>query len=81
MKPNSTVLILEQFRNKAGCWRTQHKADKLLSELHDLLDKSDYQRLMISYSHFVIGEGAKELYTVCKDLVSKYSGYEERSNR
>lgn len=64
--------ILEEFRQKAGCHRTKHKADKVLSQLKELIDENDYMKLVVGYNHFLIGESADELYSTCKELIIKY---------
>jgi hypothetical protein len=71
-KPVVISRILDEFRNKAGCWRTEHKADRLLAQLKELIDDKDYWKLVVGYSHFHIGEGSEELYDVCKELSAKY---------
>lgn len=74
LNTNSELLIaLDQFRNKAGAWQSQAKADKLLLKLKELLPENEYWKLCIAHSHYNIGEGAEELYDVCKELYAKYS--------
>jgi len=65
--------ILDQFRNKAGAWQSQHKAEKLLSELKELLTEAEYLKLSVAHGHYQLGEGAEELYDVCKGLLLKYT--------
>jgi hypothetical protein len=64
---------LDEFRNKAGAWQGQDKAEKLKIELKNLLTEDEYRKLVIAYSHYVTGEGEVELYDVCKQLMDKYS--------
>lgn len=63
---------LDEFRNKAGLMHTQAKADAIKSKLKQLLPDDEYWKLNIAHAHFVLGEGATELYDVCKELSLKY---------
>lgn len=63
---------LDEFRNKAGAWQSQYKAEKLKIELKNLLTEDEYWKLVIAHSHYVTGEGEQELYDVCKQLMDKY---------
>jgi hypothetical protein len=72
------VELLEQFRQKAGAWQSQHKAVELKEKLKDLLPHDDYWQLVIAHSHYLTGEGTDELYKVCKNLISKYRGGQDR---
>lgn len=68
----TTYEILDQFRNKAGAWQSQYQADKLKDQLKTALTDDDYTKLSIAHSHYKQGEGATELYDVCKELMNKY---------
>ena len=37
-----------------------------------MLPESEFLKLDIAHNHFLLGEGAGELYEVCNDLLSKY---------
>jgi disulfide oxidoreductase YuzD len=63
---------IDEFRNKSGAWQSQDKAEKLKSELKNLLTEDEYWKMVIAHSHYVIGEGEQELYDVCKELMDKY---------
>ena len=63
---------LEQFRNKGGAWQSQHKAKRILAELRTLLHYDDWCKLYIGHSHYLIGEGAGEMYDVIGELINKY---------
>jgi len=69
---NEIVILLEKFRNKAGCMHTQHEANKVSRQLKELLEEKDYTYLYTAHSHFTLGEGAEELYDMCKKLKEKY---------
>jgi len=63
---------IDQFRQKAGAWQTQEKAEKLKAKLKDLLPEVEYWQIVIAHSHYITGEGTEELYDVCKELMAKY---------
>lgn len=63
---------LNDFRNKGGAWQSQTKAGKLLVKLKELLPNDEWWKLKIAHSHYLTGEGADELYAVCKELSEKY---------
>jgi predicted DNA-binding protein YlxM (UPF0122 family) len=71
-KINRTHTMLVAFRNKAGCLHTQYRAKQLYRELQALLTKEEYIALSTAYSHYQLGEGANELYSVCAKLEDKY---------
>lgn len=71
-KQNSTITLIEQFRNKAGAWQSQDKVPTLFKQLEKILTPIEYNKLSIAYSHYTIGEGAEELYGVCKELKLTY---------
>jgi hypothetical protein len=62
---------LDKFRNKGAAWQSQHMANRLLLKLKDLLSYDDYVKIKIAHSHYLTGEGADELYSVCKELEEK----------
>jgi hypothetical protein len=64
---------VDEFRNKAGAWQSQDKTSKLKTKLKYLLTEQEYWELSIAHSHYVIGEGATELYDICKKLMEKYN--------
>ena len=66
------IILLEKFRNKAGCMHTQRVANKVKLELYDLLESNEFSELSTAHSHFTLGEGPEELYDVCKKLKEKY---------
>ena len=73
-QPNELISLIDQYRNKACCWYTQFKADKILWKLKELLTEEEYWQLVVAYSHYkMCGEGPKELYDVCKELRNKYN--------
>lgn len=78
-KTNIENLLIE-FRNKGAAWQSQHKANKLLKELRPLISENDWWELKISHSHYLTGEGAEELYIVCKELTAKYCGTHTKKN-
>lgn len=63
---------LNDFRNKGAAWQSQIIADKLLVKLKELLPGDEWWKLKIAHSHYLTGEGAEELYDVCKELSEKY---------
>lgn len=63
---------LNDFRNKGGARQSQTMADRLLIKLKKLLPDDDWWKLKIAHNHYLIGEGAEELYDVCKELSEKY---------
>lgn len=63
---------LNDFRNKGAAWQSQIMADKLLTKLKELLLYDEWIKLKIAHSHYLAGEGAEELYDVCKELSKKY---------
>lgn len=64
---------IDQFRNKAGAWQSQAKAEQIKLELQPLLAGDDCYKLTTAHNHYLLGEGAAELYDVCKELMLKYS--------
>jgi hypothetical protein len=63
---------LNDFRNKGAAWQSQIMADKLLVKLKEMLPDDEWWKLKIAHSHYLTGEGAGELYDVCKELSEKY---------
>lgn len=63
---------LNDFRNKGAAWQSQIMAYKLLVKLKELLPEDEWWKLKIAHSHYLTGEGAGELYDVCKELSEKY---------
>jgi len=63
---------LNDFRNNGAAWQSQIMADRLLIKLKELLPKDDWWKLKVAHSHYLTGEGAEELYDVCKELSEKY---------
>ena len=63
---------LNDFRNKGAAWQSQIMADRLLVKLKDLLTDDEWWKIKIAHSHYLTGEGAEELYDVCKELSEKY---------
>jgi hypothetical protein len=63
---------LNDFRNKGAAWQSQIMADKLLMKLKELLPDDEWWKLKIAHSHYLTGEGAEELYEICKELSEKY---------
>ena len=59
---------LNDFRNKCAAWQSQIIADKLLMKLKELLPDDEWWKIKISHSHYLTGEGAFELYKICKEL-------------
>jgi hypothetical protein len=66
------VEALTLFRNKAFAWQCQDRVPGLLSGLKALLEPDEYLEVSTSHSHFSTGEGAKEGYAACNDLIRKY---------
>lgn len=67
-----TCSILNDFRNKGAAWQSQTRANKLLEKLKVLLLDDEWLKLKIAHSHYLTGEGAEELYEVCKELSKKH---------
>ena len=63
---------LNDFRNKGAAWQSQIMADKLLVKLKEMLPDDEWRKLKVAHSHYLTGEGADELYDVCKELIEKY---------
>lgn len=63
---------LNDFRNKGAAWQSQIMADRLLIKLKELLPDDEWWKLKVAHSHYLTGEGAEELYDVCKELSEKY---------
>lgn len=68
----TTERLIEEFRNKGGARQGQGKAYQILRKLKSRLKEDDYKRLEIAHNHYGIGEGAEELYDVCKQLLKQY---------
>lgn len=69
------VELLEQFRQKAGAWQSQDKAEQIKKKLQEMLPDDEYMQLHIAHVHYRdCGEGTKELYDVAGKLISKYRG-------
>ena len=63
---------LNDFRNKGAAWQSQIMAYKLLVKLKELLPDDEWWKIKVAHSHYLTGEGAEELYDVCKELREKY---------
>ncbi|MWB93004.1 hypothetical protein GON26_01395 [Flavobacterium sp. GA093] len=68
----NTYDLLDKFRNKAGAWQSQQQAERLKIDLKQVLSDSEYNELCIAHGHYQLGEGTNELYSVCKELMSKH---------
>jgi hypothetical protein len=68
----NTLELIEKFRNKGGAWQSQDEANRVLSKLKILLEDDDWWKLKVAHSHYENGDGAVELYDVCKELTEKY---------
>lgn len=66
------IELIEQFRHKAGCHHTLVKAEYLRKQLKLVLSSEEFEKLDIAFSHYQLGEGSEELYSVCKELVTSY---------
>lgn len=72
---------LNDFRNKGAAWQSQKMADKILVKLKEMLPDDDWWKLKIAHSHYLTGEGADELYNVCKELSEKYNNTLNQSKK
>lgn len=63
---------LNAFRNKGAAWQSQIVAYRLLAKLKELLPDGEWRELKVAHIHYLNGEGAEELYDVCKELSEKY---------
>lgn len=74
MKNLNPILIkLEELRNKGAVWQTQHKAQKIILELEEMLTEKEYLKLIIARSHYINGDGAEELYDTIKEIKNNYT--------
>lgn len=69
IKDLSTIQLLQMFRDKAGCVHTQHKAELIKEQLRIKLSEKQYLILTIAHSHFIIGEGRKEIDDACSEII------------
>ena len=60
---------MDEFINKLDslCWEYQME----IKPTHPVPD-DEWWKLKIAHSHYLTGEGAEELYDVCKKLSKKY---------
>lgn len=71
--PNPILIKLEELRNKGTAWQTQHKAQKIMLELEEMLTEKEYLKLIIAHSHYINGNGAEELYDTIKEIKNNYT--------
>jgi len=61
---------LKQFCSKAGCIHTQRKAKSIWNEIENYLSKSEYNKIIIAWSHHVeCGEGRNELDKIINGII------------
>lgn len=64
--------LLTRFNAKARCMYTQRLADRLWKELKPDLSKADRFNLHIAWCHFQMGESARELDGLCKEIKERW---------
>ena len=73
LRKNTVICsTLNDFRNKGAAWQSQIMAGRLLLKLKKMLPDDEWIKLKIAHIHYLTGEGAEELYDVCKELSKKY---------
>ena len=70
---NIAYFLIDKIRNDAGCIHSQYNTEKHFRELKKHIQDEEYYRLRLAHSHYELGEGASELYDVCKVLMNKYT--------
>jgi hypothetical protein len=64
--------LLNRFNAKARCMYTQAQAERLWRELKPDLSEADQFKLSIAWSHFTMGESARELDGLCKEIRERW---------
>ena len=64
--------LLKRFNAKARCIYTQRLAERLWRELKPDLSKADQFNLSIAWEHFRLGESARELDGLCKEIAERW---------
>jgi hypothetical protein len=78
---NKIARTIETFKSKACCKYTQYQANVLFKTLCSHLTEQELFDLNIVWSHSQNGEGNEELFSLCKDLISKYNSIKVRRKK
>lgn len=68
----STKELLERLRNKGACHHTINNADFLLRQLKEKITGDEWFEIYIAISHFRLGEGSAEFYSVMNLIKQRY---------
>lgn len=72
MRITGRIGLLRRFNAKARCSYTQRAAGRLWRELKPDLSELDQFNLSIAWEHFRLGESARELDGLCKEIAERW---------